>query len=189
MFRRVNIGRSVERDIIWNSHGAQILSAVFKIRRSIFPLDKAFTMIPQRSFSRSIRIYTWMKYSTMIIRSTTRFEMSFRSFCFCFLSLFFSFYFLNRGKQENDRFNRNHGRCVHGMPRFRSVSRKRRCTSIHPVFEHFFEFDDRDSYPGLFIATVATRPAMLFLLGFHQLRWLHACHESLAASERGSIWR
>lgn len=52
-------------------------------------------MIPQRSFSRSIRIYTWMKYSTMIIRSTTRFEMSFRSFCFCFLSFFlYSFLFI-----------------------------------------------------------------------------------------------
>lgn len=119
----------VKRDIIWkwNSHKFSLPYLKFN-----FPPWRG----PQRSFSRCIRTRGW-KYSTMIIRSAATIRDVFSlSFFFFFLPSFLSFYFLNRGKQEYDWFNGNHGRCVHGMPWFRSVSKKRRCTSIHSVFQH-----------------------------------------------------
>lgn len=92
MFRRVNIGRSVERDIIWNSHGAQILSAVFKIRRSIFPLDKALNDPTTIIFSFRTYIHVDKIFDDdYSFYYTIRDVFSFVLFLFSFFILFFLF--------------------------------------------------------------------------------------------------
>lgn len=173
----------VKRDIIWkwNSHGAQILSAVFKIQFS--PLTRPTTIIF------SLHTYTWMEifdddYSFCCHDSRCLF-----SFFFHFLPSFFLFIFLTVvSKSTIDSTGTTVDACTECLGFV--PSRKRDVVRASTRFSSIFEFDDRDSYPRLFIATLATKTCCFFSVWLSAANYVDCTRATNRSQHRNAaIWR